>query len=59
MNGKSWFFVIMNLLACNGWWYCATQQDTIEQTPIIIIPFIASVIVVIFIMESLYNNWDK
>jgi hypothetical protein len=58
MNGKSWFFVIASMLASNGWWYCATQQPSLGETPSILVPIIATIICVIMVAAAIYASWE-
>jgi len=56
--GKWILFIILLMGATNGFWYCATQQETMWQTPAIIIPMVCSVGVVIYIWAFIQIEWD-
>lgn len=52
-------FMIISQLCSNGWWFCATQQESIGETPVILIPVIATVVLVMSFVYWLIVNWDK
>ncbi len=58
MTGKAYFFSILIMIATNGLWYCITQQKSIGETPMIILPFISAVFVVVILAREIVNNWD-
>ena len=56
--GKWVLFIIFLMGAVNGFWYCTTQQETIGQTPLIIIPSLCSIGIVIYIVAAIRVTWD-
>lgn len=56
--GKRLLFIILLMGATNGFWYCATQQETIGQTPWILIPCLCSIGIFIYVWEFIQVEWD-
>jgi len=56
--GKWVLFIIFLMGAVNGFWYCTTQQETIGQTPLVIIPSLCSIGIVIYIVAAIRVTWD-
>ena len=55
--GKTIFIFIISMLAVNGFWYCATMQETMGQTPVIVIPVISSIVLGIYLAAFIANTW--
>lgn len=55
--GKSTLFTTLLMIAVNGFWYCATQQASIGETPVIIIPSLASIGLLGFFMVFIRDEW--
>ena len=57
--GKWLLFIIFLMCATNGFWYCATQQETMGQTPVIVIPILGSIGVVLSVVGFVLRTWDN
>ena len=44
MNGEGKAILVLWLIATNGFWCCATQQDSIGATPLLLVPIVASIL---------------
>ena len=50
--------ILLSQIVSNGWWYCATQQTTIDETPIALIPWLSSIVLFIWFCLWIFNNWN-
>lgn len=57
--GKVVLVFILSQIASNGFWYCYTMQSSVGETPFIMVPFIASIVLMIYLMQWVYNNWSE
>lgn len=59
MSAKLIFFIIITQLCSNGWWFCATQQNSINETPVVLIPIITSLVLVVVLVLWIWDNWTS
>ncbi len=57
--GKVILFVVFLMGATNGFWYCATQQETMGQTPVIVLAVICLIGTLILGFKFIVENWDS
>jgi len=57
--GKIILFVVCLMGATNGFWYCATQQDTMGQTPVIVIAVGCLLGTLIMSLKFILENWNS
>ncbi len=57
MNGKTILLFLLGLTASNGFWFCATQQIKLDETPLLVVPIVASVAAASIIGQAIYDNW--
>ncbi len=58
MLARFFTFLFVSQLFTNSLWYCITQQDSIAQTPIILIPVLSLIVsMVIFVLWAI-RTWD-
>ena len=57
--GKLVFAILITQVITNGWWYCATMQDSLSETPILAITVIASLGGFAMFVCWILDNWDK
>ena len=55
--GKTTFLIIITQLVSNGFWFCATQFDSLFQNPTILIPMLSSVILFIMLVSFIKEEW--
>ena len=56
---KNIFNITALMIAVNGFWYCATYQKSIGETPLILIPSIATIVLVLWLAFFVIDNWDE
>ena len=56
--GKQFLFTVALMIVVNGFWYCATQQQSIGETPAIVAPILACIVLCAFIARWVNDNWD-
>ena len=55
--GRIIALVMLTQIATNGWWYCATMQESIGQTPLIIVPAISSLGLCLWCIKFVIEEW--
>jgi hypothetical protein len=58
ITGKGITFFIVTQLCSNGWWFCATQTESLAATPFFLIPVLSTALIVIGIASFIFDNWD-
>ena len=58
MLGKNSLFIILSQTFTNGLWFCSTQQETLMETPMAMIPLLSALGLFMFFMDFIIENWD-
>lgn len=56
--GKKLLFFLLTHIACNGWWYCATQQVSLGESPLVIFPVFSTIGLCWFVAIFIAEKWD-
>ena len=56
--GQQLLILIFSQIAAHGWWYCATQQNGILSTPLMLIPLMATGLITIRVVAWIRDHWD-
>lgn len=56
--GKKVFIFVLSQMVANMWWYCATQQESVTETPLIVMPILLTLLFLFFIGRWVLLNWD-
>jgi len=59
MSPKTAFYIIITQVCSNGWWYCKTHQYTLKETPLPLIPAIATACIIACIIRWMIDEWDE
>ena len=57
-TGKALLLLIATQLSANGWWFVATQQESLDETAMILIPVMSTGVVILFIIDTIIDNWE-
>ena len=55
---KIFTFVLATQIISNGLWYCTTQQSSIKETPLVVLPVAAGVFVAYNLFIWVCSNWE-
>lgn len=50
---------ILSQFVANGLWYCATQQSSLFESHVVVIPILSSIALLIFGLIWICENWDS
>jgi len=56
--GRTFTDFVAGQFAANGFWYCYTAQESMADTPLILIPLAGAAWVAWRIIQSVFIYWD-
>jgi len=57
--GKIIWLIILTQICSNSWWFCATQQESIGETPLILLSGLSSLGLCYWLFVIIRDNWDN
>ena len=55
--GQIMAFILLTQIATNGWWWCATQQASVGDSPLMLIPLVATAFLLVLVLKLITSKW--
>ena len=57
--GRVAILMFVSQVCSNSWWYCATQQEKLHETPMLALAVIPSILLFAYFIYMCFTNWSK